>query len=74
MLEQTSLAPGTRVRVVGQPIGAELQSPTGVIVGPGDYDGYFIIQLDQPARYSYHDGRHEMLPQIVEFWDNIEVE
>jgi hypothetical protein len=67
-----SLAPGTRVRVLGKPNAVELTTTTGVIARPGDYDGYYIVRLDSPAQYLHADGHTEALPEIEEYWDNLE--
>jgi len=41
-------------------------------VGPDpDWDGYYIVRLDKPARYYCH-GADEPLDEIIEAADNLE--
>ncbi len=68
----TPLAAGTRVRVRGTPSGLNLTVPTGTVMGPDpDWDGYYIVRLDQPAHY-YCRGGDELLDEITEAGDNLE--
>ncbi len=46
---------------------------TETIVGADEWDGYYIIHLDVPARYHYADGRTELLQDIREAGDNLTV-
>ncbi len=72
MIEQRSLAVGTRVALQGSPINTTLTSTTGRIVRPDVYDGYYVIRLDAPAYY--HDGNTvEELHEIVDAADNFSV-
>ena len=68
----TPLVAGTRVQVRGTPSGLTLVVPTGTVVGPDpDWDGYYIVRLDEPARY-YCRGADEPLDEITEAADNLE--
>jgi len=74
MLDARALSAGTRVRIQGNPIAVTLSANTGRIVAPDDkYEGYYVVQLDSPARYHHADGSSEELAEIVEYWDNLEV-
>jgi hypothetical protein len=73
MLSHKRLQPGTRVRIVDQPIQMTLQAFTGVVLGNDKYDDYYIIQLDEPGVYHHADGHDELYSEIVENVDNIEV-
>jgi hypothetical protein len=69
--ENEALTPGTRVALRGAPIGVTLDRPTGTIVEPDTWDGYYLIRLDIPARYRHADGHTELLPIIREAGDNL---
>ena len=75
MLEGRILSAGTRVRVCGPTtaLGVTLASPEGTVVGPAEWGGYYIVRLDQPARYQVADGHVEMLAELREYWDNLDV-
>ncbi len=68
------LRPGTRVRVLGNPIQVTLRANTGKIVRQeegAEGGGYFLVQLDEPAVYHWADGREEDLREILEHGDNL---
>lgn len=67
------LVPGTPVRITAKPIGVTLVRPTGVIVGPSKWEGYYLVRLDEPAIYHRGDGTDEPLAEIVEAPDNFAV-
>ena len=75
MLEAPILHEGTRVRILGPKsvLGVTLASPFGTVKAPGEYSGYYIVRLDEPATYHYADGRTEQIDEVREFWDNLEV-
>ena len=74
MIEQKPLAVGTRVRLRSAPHVVDLRSDTGQIVRPDIWDGYYIVRLDQPARYLASDGAIEELTEIREAADNMDVQ
>jgi hypothetical protein len=67
------LTPGTRVKVRGKPIGVTLNSPTGTVVKPDIWDGYYIIHLDIPALYRHADGHKVCIQELREAGDNLEI-
>lgn len=71
-----TLEPGTRVRLAHPPFELTLRSDLGTIVGADPVDGdigYYIVRLDQPARFDDQVGEPEELTEIVEAADNLEV-
>lgn len=68
-----TLAPGTRIRLLSSACDLELRSSRGRIVGPGEWQGYYIVRLDKPALYRFADGWTEPLDEIREHVDNMEV-
>lgn len=60
--------PGERVRVRGKPIGLVSPPGTGTVVGPDEWDGYYLVSLDVPAQ---HWEEPEPLPVIREAGDNL---
>lgn len=72
MLDQQTLKPGTRVKIVADPVQVTLRSSTGAIVHADKYDDYFVIHLDEPAVYHAVDDHDEELTEIVEHIDNID--
>jgi hypothetical protein len=73
MLSFPKLPVGTRVRVRAPSAGLVLKGDLGRIMGPDDYDGYYVVRLDAPALYD-HGGEHpEELTEIVELIDNLDV-
>src|SRR6266542_2487102 len=71
------LRPGQRVRLRPPLIEVELRSPLGTVARDGEYAGYYIIRLDEPARY-YPLGRAtssgcEEITELVESSDNVDV-
>src|SRR3989442_10196637 len=71
------LHPGQRVRLRPPLIEVELRSPLGTVVREGDYAGYYVIKLDEPARY-YPLGKAnglecEEIAELVENSDNLDV-
>ncbi|MGI8856214.1 MAG: hypothetical protein ACR2JW_10715 [Thermomicrobiales bacterium] len=69
--ENDALTPGTRVALRGNPIGVTVDRPTGTIVEPDIWEGYYRIRLDVPARYHHADGHTEPLAVIREAGDNL---
>jgi len=67
------LAPGSRIRVTAKPIGVTLTLPTGVVIGPSEWEGYYVIRLDAPAVYHRADGADEAFEELVEAFDNFAV-
>jgi hypothetical protein len=73
IIDDANLTPGTRVRLRGTPIGVTLANPTGTIVEADEWDGYYSIHLDLPARYHCADGRTELIQTIREAGDNLTI-
>ncbi|HET9014947.1 MAG TPA: hypothetical protein VFN57_05085 [Thermomicrobiaceae bacterium] len=74
MVRETQLRPGTRVRIVGKPVGIRLRSSRGTVVGPDDrLEGYYIVRLDAPAVSSEPSDEGADVPEIVEYWDNLDL-
>lgn len=73
IIDNADLAPGTRVSIRGKPVGVTLDKTTGTIIKADEWDGYYIIHLDVPARYHCADGRTELLQDIREAGDNLTV-
>lgn len=71
--ESATLAPGTRVRICGKPIGVTLNRSTGTVVEPDVWEGYYIIRLDVPALYHHADGREERIQTLREASDNLSI-
>lgn len=64
---------GQRVRLHAGGPATELTSLFGVVIGPDETDGHYLIHLDLPARYYKSDGTCEPLPDVVEASDNVEI-
>jgi hypothetical protein len=64
--------PNTRVRLLSAAGDLELRTPTGHIVGPDNWLGYYIVRLDVPARFFHTDGHVEDVAEISEAADNME--
>ena len=73
MIEHKQLAAGTRVRLLSASHIVDLRSPTGSVVRADEWDGYYVIRLDQPAIYHNPDGTTRDLPEIVELIDNMAI-
>ena len=71
MVNRPAIAIGTRVRLRDHPIGVRLRSHAGTISRPDQWDGYFIVRLDEPAIYFRADGTTETLAEMVEARDNL---
>ncbi len=71
--DDADFPPGARVRIHGKPVGVTLGSATGTIVEADEWDGYYIVHLDIPARYHCADGRTEIIEDIREAGDNLTV-
>ncbi|MGI8687910.1 MAG: hypothetical protein ACR2M3_04950 [Thermomicrobiales bacterium] len=67
------LAPGSRIQITAKPIGVTLTLPTGVVIGPSEWEGYYVIRLDAPAIYHHADGTDEAFEELVEAFDNFAV-
>jgi len=67
------LTPGSRIRITAKPIGVTLTLPTGVVIGPSEWEGYYVIRLDAPAVYHHADGTDEAFEELVEAFDNFAV-
>src|SRR5581483_10138034 len=50
---------GTRVRIPVPSYELRLRSNTGTVVAPDEYDGYYVVRLDEPATYYPGDGTSE---------------
>jgi hypothetical protein len=70
---QTDLRPGMRVRLRSAPFGIILRKATGTVVGPAEYEDYFLVRLDEPACDERPDGSGNDLPIIREDAANLEV-
>jgi hypothetical protein len=65
-------APGTRVYLLGKPIGIAMFCDSGTVAGPDeDNDGYCIVHLDVPGVYHGNLGYSDPCPDIREAWDNL---
>jgi hypothetical protein len=73
MRNERSLQPGIRVRLTAPSPLLELTADTGWVLRPDEWEGYFIIRLDGPARYRHADGTVEELQEIRESFDNVEI-
>jgi hypothetical protein len=71
VVNQATIAIGTRVRLRDHPIGVRLRSFGGTIARRDDSDGYLVVRLDEPAIYFHADGTTKNLTEIVEARDNI---
>lgn len=67
------LHPGMRVRLRAPSAGLTLRSETGTVVGPDEYDGYYVIRLDQPALYDHGVGEPQELTEVVQASDNVDI-
>ncbi len=67
------LQPGVRVALQFAPTSVTLRSRTGVIVRQDEFDDYFIVRLDLPARYRHAGGEIEELSEIAVMTDNLMV-
>ncbi len=73
MIEQQPLAVGTRVCLRSPSRLVTLRSNLGRIARPDVWDGYYIVELDQPAIYHEADGSSQELTEIREAVDNLDV-
>ena len=73
MAKIRTLSSGTRVRLVAPHWLLTLRADTGQVVRPDQWDGYYIVRLDQPALYRHADGRQEELIEVREAADNMQV-
>ena len=73
MIDDASLAVGTRVRLRAPSSFVELRSALGRIVRPDEWDGYYIVRLDRPALYHAPDGSTQELDEIREAADNMDI-
>jgi hypothetical protein len=62
-----------RVRLRAPSAGLILRSDTGTVVGPDEYDGYYVIRLDQPARYDHGVGEPVELNEVIQASDNMDI-
>jgi hypothetical protein len=67
------LEPNTRVRLrtTIQPL--DLRVTTGTMVGPAEYEDYYVVRLDVPAIYHEVDGGVHDVELIRAGVDNLEV-
>jgi hypothetical protein len=72
-LQEPTLATGTRVRLLHEPVEMTLRGATGRIVRPDRWQGFYIVELDTPAIYRCADGGTEELSEIREGIENLEV-
>jgi hypothetical protein len=74
VIHETQLKPGTRVLIVGEPVGIRLRSSHGTVVGPDErIEGYYIVRLDAPAVSYEPSDEGADVPEIVEYWDNLDL-
>jgi hypothetical protein len=73
MIDDRPLAPGTRVRLIDPSHALDAPVLTGYIVRPDEWDDYYIVHLDMPARYQDGLGHSKLLTEIREDRDNLEV-
>jgi len=50
-----------------------VRTDTGQVVRPDEWDGYYIVRLDQPALYRHADGTMQKLAEVREAADNLEL-
>ncbi len=66
------LTPGTRVRILQPPeYEVTLRSDTGTVLGPDEWEPYYVIRLDEPAEFRHADGSLEAITEICEAADNL---
>ncbi|MBI4318767.1 MAG: hypothetical protein HY675_09775 [Chloroflexi bacterium] len=68
---ERELKPGTRVRLRAPAAPLELTSDSGTVIGPAEWDGYYVIKLDRPARYHHADPRVEEIDLVREDVENL---
>ena len=72
-----ALASGQRVRLRPPLLEVELRSRLGTVLREGDYAGYYVIRLDEPARYfplgPADQSESEEIIELVESSDNVDV-
>ena len=73
MIDERATTPGTRVRLAATSRMLTLRSPLGTIVRPAEWDGYYVVKLDQPASYHHGFGETEELQEVVQAADNMEL-
>ncbi len=67
------LRPGTRVRLRAPDPLLDLTSDTGTVLEPSEWDYYYLVRLDEPARHRHVPGRIEETRVICEAIENLEV-
>jgi hypothetical protein len=67
------LEPNTRVRLLTTIQPLELHAATGTVVGPAEYEDYYVVRLDVPAIYHEADGGVHDVELIRAGVDNLEV-
>jgi hypothetical protein len=75
MVQTAVIQEGTRVRILGpdSALGVTLATPFGTVVAPDEYQGYYLVRLDEPASYRHTDGYTEQIDEVREFWDNLDI-
>ena len=73
MITDRPLAVGTRVRLRAPSLLLDLQSNFGHVARPDQWDGYYIVRLERPARYRAPDGSTQVLHEVREAADNMDV-
>jgi hypothetical protein len=73
MVQTATIQEGTRVRILGpeSALGVTLGTPFGTVVAPDEYQGYYLVRLDEPATYHHSDGHTEQIDEVREFWGNL---
>lgn len=71
--KQKHVTPGSRVKLLSTSHVLHLRNPHGQILRPGEWDGYYVILLDEPAVYIHADGSKEAISEIRELADNFVV-
>ena len=67
------LEPGTRVRLTAIDRTLSLRSDTGAILGPSEWDGYYVVRLDLPAVLDERTGETEDITDVVQDEEELEV-
>ena len=73
MVRQAELPTGTRVRILTPHFLLTMRSPLGTIVRKDEYLDYYIVRLDEPARYREPSGHTTPLDEIRESVANLKV-
>jgi hypothetical protein len=72
-IDDAHISIGARGRLVAPSPLLELRADTGTVIRPDQWDGYYIVRLDAPARLRHDEGEPEELAEVAEAADNMEV-